>query len=166
MLQAIQKNVTWRAIPVAGLAGGSVFLLTNVVLSPLVLDVNPTLLLRYFAALVLGADVLTDTSTSAIIVGILVHYAFSMIFALVIAIVIHRWGLAVGIIGGAILGLSIYSINLYTMTKYAEWFFAMNSSVLLLSHVLYGAVVGGVYEMLDHYDVALFSKENTHEQPA
>lgn len=163
MINAIQKNVTWRAIPIAGLAGGIVFLLTNIILAPRSLDVGSTLLLRYMAALVMGSDTLTETGNSPLIVGLIVHFAFSITLALVIAIVIHRWGLSVGIIGGAILGLCFYSFNIYTLTKYAEWFFAINSNVLLICHVLYGAVVGGVYESLDHFDLPLIPKERIHE---
>ncbi|HEX2619864.1 MAG TPA: hypothetical protein VHL11_06950 [Phototrophicaceae bacterium] len=153
-MQDLQKHMTWKAIPFAGLAGGTVFLLVNLVLTPLLLQLDSLLILRYFASLVMGSAVLTDTtSTTAALVGVLVNYALSIVFALVIALVIHRWGLLVGIIGGAILGLCIYAIDLYTMTRFFEWFFAINSPVLLISHVLYGAVVGAVYESFDHYDV-------------
>jgi hypothetical protein len=78
---------------------------------------------------------------------------------LVIAIVVHRWGLIVGIVGGAILGLAIYGINLYAMTTFFTWFFALNNRVLLLSHILFGAVAGGVYELFDHYDLPLVTEE-------
>jgi hypothetical protein len=69
-----------------------------------------------------------------------------------IAVVIHRWGLLVGIIGGGIMGIAIYLLNLYFFTVLFEWFFAINSSVLLLSHILFGATAGGVYELFDQYD--------------
>ena len=153
MWQSIKRNVTWRAIPIAGLVAGTVFLLVNVVLTPLVLEVDSTLILRYFASLVMGPSVLTDNSALVVGVGILVHYVLSLLFTLVIAIVVHRWGLIVGLIGGAILGLAIYGINLYTFTLFFEWFFAIHSNVLLLSHVLFGATAGAVYELFDHYDV-------------
>jgi hypothetical protein len=100
----------------------------------------------------MGSTVIADGGAPAVMVGGLVHYALSILFALVIAIVIHRWGLLVGIIGGGVLGLAIYLINLYTMTLWFEWFFAIDSSVLLLSHILFGATAGGVYELFDHYD--------------
>lgn len=155
MIQSIRRNVTWRAIPVAALAAGTVHLLINVIFTPLLLQVNPLLILRYMGSLVLGEGVLTTNSVVPIIVGVIVHYALSFVFTLVIAIVIHRWGLLVGIVGGAILGLAFYGINLYTMTLLFSWFFAINSAVLLVSHILFGAVAGGVYEMLDHYDMPL-----------
>jgi uncharacterized membrane protein YagU involved in acid resistance len=145
MLHAIQKNMTWRAVLIAGLVAGTVFLLTNVFLMPLVVEVDPILSLRYFASLPLGRGVLTqtDNTTMIAVIGVLIHYVFSLLFALVIAIVVHRWGMIVGIVGGAILGLAIYGINLYAMTVFFTWFFALNNTVLLLSHVLFGAVAGG-----------------------
>ena len=152
MIGALLKHVTWRAVLIAGVAAGTVFLITNLALLPLVLDVKPGLILRYFAGLVMGSDVLTDDGTEILLVGLLVHYALSLVFALPITIVVHRFGLGVGILGGAVLGLALYSINFYTLTNWAEWFFALKSTVLLFSHVLFGAVAGGVYELFDHYD--------------
>lgn len=158
MLDAIRRNVTWKAIPIAGLVAGTVFLLINMIFNPIVLGIDALFILRYFAALILGADALTDAGELIIVVGILVHYALSLLFAVVIAIIIHRWGLWVGIIGGAILGLSLYAINLYTMTVFFPWFFAINNTILAVSHVLFGAVAGGVYESLDHFDLPLMQE--------
>jgi uncharacterized membrane protein YagU involved in acid resistance len=154
MLQSIQKNMTWSAVLIAGLAAGTVHLAVNFLLMPLLINVDPALILRYIASLVLGPAVLTQTDNGVMIavVGVIVHYVLSIIFAFVVAVVVHRWGLFVGIVGGAILGLALYAINLYTMTVFFKWFFAIHSTVLLLSHVFFGAVAGGVYELFDHYD--------------
>jgi hypothetical protein len=162
MIQAIQRNVTWRAIPFAGLIAGTAFLIVNVILTPLIYEIDPLLILRYFGSLILGSDVLTDNSMSVVVVGVIVHYALSILFALVIALVIHRGGLWFGIIGGAILGLAIYSINLYTMTVFFEWLFAIHNTALLISHIVFGAVAGGVYEMFDHFDLPI-SQERVDE---
>lgn len=165
MIQSIQKNVMWRAIPVAGLAGGTAFLAVNLLLTPLILEINAGVVLRYIASILLGPDALTDTSSGVLLTGVVVNYALSMPFALVIAIVIHRWGLGVGIFGGALLGLILWGINLYSMTTFFEWFFAINNRVLIVSHVVFGAVAGGVYEMLDTYDVPLIGgEEATHAE--
>jgi hypothetical protein len=153
LLRSLRKNITWRAIPIAGLAGGTAFLLFDVLLTPLVHKVNGVLVLRYIASLVLGNKAVMDGGAGVVLVGIVVHYVLSLFFALVIAVVVHRWGLRVGIIGGAILGLAFYGINLYTITLLFPWFVAINSLILLLSHVLFGMVAGGVYESLDKYDV-------------
>lgn len=144
--------MSWRAIPIAGLAAGTVFLLVIMILTPVVMDVEPTIILRYFGSLVLGTDILLKDDILTLVVGIIVHYALSIAFTVLIAVVIHRWGLLVGIIGGGIMGIAIYLLNLYFFTVLFEWFFAINSSVLLLSHILFGATAGGVYELFDQYD--------------
>lgn len=151
-MNGILRHVSWRAVLISGLAAGTLFLLIDFLLAPGVLQVDAGLMLRYFAALVMGSAVLTQIGSQIMIVGILVHYALSLAFALIIAIVVHRWGLLVGIVGGAVLGLAIYSINLYTLTLFFQWFFAINSTVIIISHVVFGAVAGGIYEMFDHYD--------------
>jgi len=160
MWQSIRKNVDWRAIPIAGLAAGTVFLLVNLMLTPIIFEIDSTLPLRYIASLVLGESAVTDDGAGGLVIGVIVHYVLSIVFTLVIAIVIHRWGLLVGIIGGAILGASIYSINLYTFTVFFEWFFAINSEVMLISHIFFGATAGGIYELFDHYDTAFLEVSN------
>jgi hypothetical protein len=155
MLEELRNNVSWRAVGIAGLAGATVFLLATMLLTPLILKVEPALILRYMGALVLGTGVLTEGSATTVLVGVIVHYILSMLFAVLIIIVLHRWGFIVGLIGGAILGAALYGINIYTLTTFFDWFFAINSGVLLWSHVLFGATVGAVYELFDHYDLPL-----------
>lgn len=161
MVQAISRNITGRAVLAAWLAAGTVLLVTNIILMMPVLKVGPVLVLRYFASLVLGRGALTQTDNILLtaVTGVVIHYVFSLLFTLLIVVVVHRWGLLIGIVGGAVLGLAIYGINFYTMTTFFPWFFAINSGVLLLSHVLFGATAGGVYEMFDHYDLPISTKE-------
>lgn len=159
MQNTILRNISLKAVVLAWLAGATVFLAANLILMPLALDINAGVILRYTASLVMGRDVLVEDSSAPLIIGALVHYALSLAFTLIIVVVIFRWGLLIGIVAGAILGLAIYGINLYFMTLIFDWFFAANNSVLLLSHILFGATVGGVYEMFDAYDTD-FIKEN------
>lgn len=165
MWQSIQRNVAWRVIPVAGIAAGTVFLLVNIILTPLVLEVESTVILRYMASLVLGTEVLTEGSALTVVVALIVHYVLSILFTLVIAIVVHRWGLVVGIVGGGTLGTAFYAINLYTFTLFFPWFFAINSNVFLLSHVLFGMTAGGIYELFDRFDIG-FETEGTADETA
>lgn len=157
-MESIRRNVAWRAIPFAGLVAGTAYLLVNLVLTPLVLDVQPGLIIRYMGSLVLGQGVLTDPAATPLVAGLLVHYALSILFAFVIAIVVHRWGLLVGMIGGAVLGLAFYLINFYTMTLFFDWMFAIHSPVMLIAHIVFGLVAGGVYETYDHFDLPVEEK--------
>ena len=166
MIDAIKRNVTWGAIPVAAVLAGTVFLAIMAVFTPTVLEVETHLILTYIASLVMGSDVLLDTSVSVQIIGALVHYALSFFFTLIIAIVVHRGGLLIGLIGGAILGASFYAINLYTLTGLFNWFFAINSDLLFAAHIAFGIAAGGMYEMLDQFDLPAdeILEAQTHER--
>lgn len=159
MLDAIQKNMTWRAIPIAGLVAGIVFLLMNMILNPIFNDVDALFIIHYFASLIVGEEALTQSSITTLILGLVVHAVLSILFAFVIAVVIHRWGLLVGIIGGGLLGLALYGINFYFVTYVVEWIFGINNTWLLISHIVFGAVAGGVYESLDSFDTPVFEEE-------
>lgn len=151
-MQNVKSNVAWRAIPIAGFVAGTAFLLVNAIFNPILYGIDPLFIINYFGSLVLGTDVLLETTIPTVIVGLAVHFALSILFTLIISIAIHRWGLIVGIVGGGLLGLAIYSINFYTMTIFFEWMFALNNTLLVISHIVFGAVAGGVYELFDDYD--------------
>jgi hypothetical protein len=83
------------------------------------------------------------------IVAIIVHFALSIIYALVLAFIVHRWGLLVGIVGGALFGLALYLINFFTFTYFFEWFYPARAWPFSVVHILFGAVAGGIYELLE-----------------
>lgn len=159
MQRGIFSKISLRALIISWLTAASVFLLTNLLLMPSVLGINASLILRYMASLVAGPDILLDSSATSWILGLLVHYVLALVFTLVIVVVIFRWGLLVGLLGGAVLGLALYAINLYAMTLLFEWFFAINNTLLLLSHILFGATAGAVYELFDDYDTPLLQEQ-------
>lgn len=166
MAQKIQLHhiFQWRLAVVAGICGGTVFLLANILYLTLVKHLNPWVVLRYTASLVLGERVLPPPAgfdAGIVLVGLLVNFALAIFYALILAAIIHRWGLLVGIIGGGLFGAAIYFINIYTFTAFYPWFFALNGLPLLLSHILYGAVTGGVYELLDYDDEPLIQQSVT-----
>ncbi len=72
-------------------------------------------------------------------------------FACLVAFCLHRGGIVVGTLGGAIFGLALYCINFYTLTvpELYPWFFAMRSWVFVVTHVVFGALVGLIYEALE-----------------
>ncbi|MBW7880968.1 MAG: hypothetical protein IT298_00460 [Chloroflexi bacterium] len=155
MLAALRRNVEWRAIPLAGLAGGTVYLVIVLIFSGGVLGLSPTVVLRYFGSLLIGPDALMQGGIGLVAAGLAVHYVLSLVFALIISLVVHRWGMLVGVILGGLMGLGLYGINVYTLTALFPWFFAINSVLLLICHIVYGAVVGGVYEYFDRFDAGL-----------
>ena len=149
---AMRQLVDWSAAVWAGLIAGTFFLLLILLVTPMVAGGNVWVVLRLLASVVLGSGVLAPPATfslSALLAGLITHYILSLGYASLLAYIIHRWGLIVGLVGGALLGLALYALNFYTLTFFFPWFFAMRSWPVVLSHIIFGAVAGGVYESLE-----------------
>lgn len=147
----VRQLVDWKAAIIAGLIGGFISLATNILISSWIL-VSPWLFLRIISSLLLGKSVLpppADFSWQVFLAGLGIHLALSLLFACIIAAVIHQWGIIISFIGGALLGLAFYTISFYSLTLLFPWFFPFRSWIFLLMFVLYGAFTGGVYELLE-----------------
>lgn len=155
-----RQLVDWRAAVWGGLAAGLSFLAVEAILTALLLG-DAWLLLPYTAAIVMGESVLPPAALSAgtAITALVLHFVLSLIFGGIIALVIHRGGLITGIIGGALLGLAFYAINYYTFSYLFPWFFAIRTWIIVLGHVVFGAVAGGVYEALEREQYILVHVE-------
>ena len=148
----VRQLVDWRATVIAGLSGAIVFVLTIVTVLPATTGGSLAAFFRYVASIIFGKDVLppsTGSDPGVILVGVLLHLILSLIFAAILTTIIHRWGLLVGLFGGALFGLAIYAINFFTFTLFFDWFYLLRSWPILLAHVLFGAVTGFVYELLE-----------------
>ena len=144
--------VDWSAAVWAGIVGGAAFLLMNLFVTPAIVGGNAWVQVRLLASVVLGPKILAPPATfdaGALTAALAVNFVLAILFALFVAWVLHRWGLIVGIVGGAVLGLALYLVDFYSLTYFLPQFFAMNGRAYLLSHVVFGAVVGGVYEALE-----------------
>lgn len=147
----MRQILDWKSALWSGVISGTVFLFLNMVLFYFFLG-SAWIYLRMTAAIVLGGKVLPPPATPEIyivLVGALVHYGISILLAFIISIVIYRWGILVGVLGGAVLGVGFYIISIYGLSYFFPWFYTLNSWVLLLSHILFGATAGGVYELLE-----------------
>ena len=147
----MRQLVDWRAAILAGVVSGIVLLLLEMVFTARVVG-SPWVFVRMLAAVVLGQQVLAPPATFApgvFAVAVAIHLPLSVGFACLIAFVLHRGGLATGIVGGALLGLALYWINFGTVFNLVPWFGAMKSWPTLWAHVAFGAIAGGVYELLE-----------------
>lgn len=158
-MPGMRQLVDWSAAIWAGLIGGLVFMIINVGAIPrfetgntLAIDgVSSWVIVRYIASVVLGEGVLAPATPNVgiLLVAILVNFALSVVYALVLAIVIHRWGMIVGIVLGALFGFALYLINMSAFTVLYPWFEAIYSPWFIAAHVAFGAVAGGIYELLE-----------------
>lgn len=154
-LHPVKPTIDLRAFWIAAFTGGIAALLASVLLSQIILS-EPGFLLRLSASIVMGPEVVpvTEGNPAAIwIVGILVHFILSAAFALLVVLVVHRWGLIVGLLGGVLVGLAIYAINVYSISYFFPWIYPLRSWMLLAVHLVLGGFVGVVYELLDQYDL-------------
>lgn len=155
--------VDWGAVFWAGLLAGGLFFLLNVIFVSA--DHNPWLMLRYNASLLLGSEVVPTVQSPpqaelrVLLFGLLIHFALSFLFAAIIAFVLHRWGLWTGIIGGALLGIALYAINIYTFTYFFPWYYYLAGVPFLVNHALFGLFAGGIYETLEALSVVPMPEE-------
>lgn len=148
----MRQVVDWSAAVWAGIIAGLAFMLLNLYVTPYVLGGNAWVMVRLFASVILGQGILAPPATfdlAAIAAAMGTHFALSVAFALLLAYIIHRGGLITGILGGAVFGMALYFINFYTLTWFFPWFFALKSSIMLGTHLLFGALAGGIYEVLE-----------------
>lgn len=148
----LRKVVDWRAAFWAGLVAGTVFLLANLFVVPALMDGRFWISVRLVASIVLGRDVLAPPATAhagALLAAVGIHYVLALAMTAVIAYVVHRGGLVGGVLVGALLGLAFYFIDYYTLTYFFPQFFAMKHGSVVASHVVFGALAGGVYELLE-----------------
>ena len=148
----MQQVMDWKAAFWAGIAAGILFYLLNIFIVPLILGGNMWVIIRLFASIVYGDAILAPPSTydtGALFASILITLVLSIGFTFLIAFVFHKWGLLVGIVGGAIFGLCIYLVNFYSLSFFFPWFFALSSWPFVITHILFGAFAGGIYEFLE-----------------
>jgi hypothetical protein len=147
----MRQVMDWSAAIWAGAISGIIFLFLNMILTYAFAG-NPWLAVRLTASIIMGQGVLPPPASFdpvVFIVAFILHIILSIGYACLIAGIFHRWGLLVGFLGGAAIGAGIYLINFYTISYFFPWFFPMRSWIMLLSHVLFGGLSGGIYELLE-----------------
>jgi hypothetical protein len=148
----MRQVMDWRAAVFAGLLAGLLAFLLRIALWVIATGGSFWTPFHHSAAILLGPESLAPAGApqaGVVAVGFLVHMALSLIYTLLLAFIIHRWGLIVGIIGGALFGVAIYLINYYTFTALFPWFYPLRSWLVLAVHVFFGATAGGLYEALE-----------------
>lgn len=151
--------VDWKAVFWAGLVAGTVFLLLNLFVVPPLMGGKLWISVRLVASILMGQEILAPPATfdaGALVACIVTHYVLAMLMTAAIAVVVHLGGLTTGIVGGALLGLAFYFISYYSFTYFFPQFFAIKHWSVIASHVVFGAVAGGLYESLEReaYELA------------
>lgn len=157
----VRHLMDWKAAVIAGLIAGAIFLLVLLVAYPLVTGGTPWTVFRFMGAIILGESVLPPPTTfdaGVVVTAVLLHFTLSVIYTLVLAFIVHRWGILITVIGGALFGLALYLINFFTFTMFFPWFYPARAWPFSVVHILFGAIAGGVYELLEK-DVFVVEEE-------
>ena len=133
-------------------------LLCTVVLGALT-EINHWVALRLFASLLLGAEVLAPPATHAMaptLTGGAVLLVAGFGLSLLLSVTIHRFGLLVGLFGGALYGLAVYVAIVHVASMGWPYLATLQGMTFGALCMLFGAFAGGLYEWLEveEYELA------------
>lgn len=146
-------NIDFKAAIWSGIVAGIVFVMAEMLLIMAVGGGSPWGPPRMMAAIVMGTEVLPPPPTfdfGIIMVGMIVHFVLSVIYGFVLGFAVSRWrlGTGVAILAGLGFGLLIYLVNFYLFTGLFPWFANARGMITLVSHLLFGGVLGWVYHAI------------------
>ncbi|SCU80626.1 conserved membrane hypothetical protein [Cupriavidus necator] len=151
-----RRRPDWRVAVIAGLAAGVIFLLLEV-LATWIVGTSPWAPFRMTAAIVMGHSVASLQPTFDLgitLAALVVHFALSVIFGLILAAIMASFSLdsSIGIaaLAGVIFGLVVYGLDFYGMTRVFPWFGDARGAASLVTHLVFGLVVAITYMKLGH----------------
>jgi uncharacterized membrane protein YagU involved in acid resistance len=144
-----QDKTDWSAAVWAGLIAGLVFIMMEMLLVMFFMGQSPWAPPRMMAAMVLGQDVLPPPATfdlSIMMTAMMIHFPLSIVYGLIVGWLVHRMSSTSALLIGGIFGLAIYFINFYLIAPVVfPWFTMAQNWVSLVSHLVYGLVLGAAY---------------------
>ncbi|CAB3807528.1 hypothetical protein LMG28688_06564 [Paraburkholderia caffeinitolerans] len=151
----VRRMPEWPAALIGGCVAGAVFLVIEL-FAMRVMGQNVWAPLRMTAAIVMGRDVLAQPaafSAAVMLGGLVVHFALSILFAVILAVIMAPFSLdsSVGMASlvGAVFGVLLYVINFYGMTQWFPWFADARGWVGFLNHIVFGLVAADTYLSLE-----------------
>lgn len=146
-------GISWSAAMWAGLIAGLVFVIMEMILVATAGGGSAWGPPRMMAAMVMGEGVLPGPENpptfdiGIFLVGMIVHFVLSIVLALVLAAILAAAGGGTGaaVAIGVVFGLVVYLVNFYGFTALFPWFENARNWITILSHLVFGAVLGGSY---------------------
>lgn len=147
--------IKWKAAIWAGIVAGFLSTLAQVLLWASFTDAFPAALFRdarLAAAILMGRDVLPPPASfdlSVMLIAACVHFALSIVYSLMLAIMISRAVMGIAVLIGAGFGALLYVVNLYGFTAIFPWFTEVRDWITLAAHVVFGVTAAVTYRALD-----------------
>jgi uncharacterized membrane protein YagU involved in acid resistance len=141
-----------KAAAFSGVIAGFFFALLMMILIPLFMGESAWTPVRMVAAIVMGERALESTTaafdTSLAIVALFVHFALSILYAVILAYLIYRLETASALLVGALFGLTLYVINFYAFTGLFAWFAVGRNWISVVAHLTFGLMLAFAYKQL------------------
>jgi len=150
----------WLAAVVAGLAGGAVLMVLELLWSAATNDVGPWRASQLVAAIALGPGVLEGSASvfRADVVGtaLVTHYALGIVFGLVFGVVATGFGIdrqmPATLLFGALFGALLYFFDFYGMVRFFPWFIELRGWAMGIEHLVFGMVAALLYAKLERVE--------------
>lgn len=145
--------IRWRAAVWAGIIAGLVSTLIQALLWAST-GAFPAALFRdsrLAAAIVMGRDVLPPPATfdlAVMLVATCVHFALSIGYGAVVALIIARAGMGMALLIGAGFGAALYVVNLHGFTAIFPWFAEVRDWNTFAAHIGFGVAAAVTYRAL------------------
>jgi hypothetical protein len=151
------RQPDWLAAVVAGLAGGAVLMVLELLWSAATNETGPWRASQLVAAMVLGPGVLQTSAAffQADVVGtaLVTHYALGIAFGVVFGIVATGFGiehqLPATLLVGALFGALLYVFDFYGMVRFFPWFTELRGWAMGIEHLVFGMVAALLYLKLE-----------------
>ncbi|MDQ3309584.1 MAG: hypothetical protein M3497_05605 [Gemmatimonadota bacterium] len=153
--QARSQSIDWSAAIWAGVIAGTVFLMMEMFLMPL-FGFAPSIWAppRMIGAIGLGESALPPPATfdlGVVMVAMMIHFATSILFAIVVALIIRSLGMGAAIAVGVVAALLLYVFVFYIMTAGPwPWFANARNWLSIVVHIVFGALVAWWYKARAH----------------
>lgn len=147
------RATDWTAAAVAGLAGGAVLMVLDLVWSALFNPNGPWRTSHMIAPIFIGTDVLKTSGyafhAGVVAIALAVHYFLGIVFGLLIAALVeqfrlddraaHAAGMGIGV------GVLLYLVNFELLAAFFPWLGQLQGAETVAAHVLFGAVAALLY---------------------
>ncbi|HKW83355.1 MAG TPA: hypothetical protein VJN68_06330 [Burkholderiaceae bacterium] len=151
------RRPDWLAAVVAGLAGGAVLMVLELLWSAVSNETGPWRASQLVAAIALGPDVLQSSAATfqANVVGtaLVTHYALGVVFGLVFAVVATGFGIdrqvPATLLFGALFGALLYLFDFHGMVRFFPWFVELRGWAMGIEHLVFGMVAALLYAKLE-----------------
>ena len=137
----------------SGLLAGLLFLILEMIMVPLFAGGSPWGPPRMIAGILLGSEVVPPPANfqfGIVLAALVVHFILSVIYALIIAAIVHRKSTGTAMLIGTIIGIVIYLVNFYGFTYFFPWFANARNWITVVTHIVFGLASAGIYVGLEH----------------